>query len=553
MGRNVIITYKDGTKREFPVGMSLKELSNYYQNYLKYDILVAKVDNDLAALSDTIARKCKIEFFDRSTTLGRCVYASSANFILVVAVRNALGDDATVVIHHSLDNGVYCHLHNVEVNAEVIKKVEDEMRRLINEDLPFEKISVSRTDAMKYFKSRNKMDKVNVLKYIPNSYVSLYNLDNMYDYYYGKLAYSTGQINNFKLTYMERNGFILSIPSLANPGVTTDYVEHEKISDSFIDLERVANSWGINHVSDLNKIVSDAKVTQLILNSEAYYTNQLQVATDQIIQRKNVRLVLLAGPSSSGKTTTSKRLMTYIKGRGLGVLQISVDNYFVNKVDTPKKENGEYDFESLQAVDLKLFNEHLTRLMAGEEVELPNYNFITGEREFNGNFVKLKDDDIIIIEGIHALNDELTRDIDSKYKYRLYVSPLIHVNIDNHNHIHTTDLRKLRRIVRDSRTRGRGALETLSMWSSIRHGEEEYIYPHQEQADYVINSSLIYEIGVLKTYAEPLLFCVEEDDEVYPEALRLINFLRNFLPIPGDSVPVDSVLREFIGGSCFRD
>ena len=555
MDKMVTITYR-GEEREVPIGTTLKELSTFYQDRLDYDIIIAKADNDLAELGSTITRKCNVEFYDRSTTLGRCVYAASANFILVVAAKHLLGNNVKVVIHHSLDNGVYCHIEGAEVNADTVKKIEKEMRKIISENKLFEKISVSRTDAVKYFKSRNKRDRVNSLKYVSNSFVSLYRLEDEYDYYYSKLAYSTGQIDNFKLTFiggMEKTGFVLSIPSLADPSKTTDYVEHEKISEAFINIEKVIKSWGIKHVSDLNLLVSQAKVPELIVNTEAYYDTQLHDAVNHILAKKGVKLVLLAGPSSSGKTTTSKKLMAYLKSHGKGVVQISVDNYFVNKVDTPKDENGEYDFESLYAVDVEKFNEDLVSLMNGEEVEMPTYNFVTGKREYHGNTLKLNDDDIMVVEGIHALNDELTHSIDLKYKYRLYISPLIPLNIDNHNHIHTTDVRKLRRIVRDSLTRGHGALDTLNMWSSIRKGEERNIYPYQDKADLVINSSLIYEIGVLKTYVEPLLFCVDENDEVYPEALRLINFLRNFVAIPGDNVPIDSVLREFIGGSCFKD
>ncbi len=556
MDKQIPVTYKGKQKTIVPFGTTLKSLSEQFKDDLKYDILIAKVDNDLAELKNVVTRRCNVQFFDRTTTLGRCVYVSSACFILVVAARKVLGNNARVIIHHSLDNGAYCHIEGCELSEETLKQIEEEMWKIVKEDKQFGKISVSRTDAIRYFKSREIYDKVDVLKYVSNTYVSLYQLDGIYDYYYSKLAYSTGQINDFKLTYIggvEKTGFVLSIPSLEDPSHTTEYKEHEKISDAFIDLEYASMAWGVNHVSDLNKIVSNADATDLIINSEAYYDTQLHRAADEIVKRPQVRLVLLAGPSSSGKTTTSKKLMAYLKSRGRRVVQISVDNYFVNKVDTPKTPDGEYDFESLYAVDLKLFNEHLSKLMAGEEVEMPYYNFVTGEREYKKDFIKLEENDIMIVEGIHALNDELTSAIDSKYKYHIYISPLIPLNIDNHNYIHTTDIRKLRRIVRDSKTRGRGALSTLNMWSSIRKGEAKNIYPYQDRADIVINSSLIYEVGVLKTYVEPLLFCVNEDDEVYSEALRLINFLRNFVAIPSDDVPIDSVLREFIGGSCFED
>ncbi len=553
MQKEVKITYNDESEKKVLVGTTLKELSSTYQQYFKYDILISKVNNDIVELTDTISKRCNIRFYDRSSMLGHCVYFSSANFILILAVRNVLGKDAEIEFEHSLDNGVFCNIKNANITRSVVKKLEEEMQRIVEADYKFEKFSVSRTDAMKYFENNNHMDKVNVLKYISNTYINLYRLDDLYDYFYGKLAYSTGQINDFKLTYVMGNSLVLSIPTLVNPEYTLDYVHHEKLAQAFEKIEYVSDRLGIEHASDLNKIVSSAKSTELILNSEAYYDTQLQKTAEEIIKRGDVRLVLLAGPSSSGKTTTSKKLMTNLKCRGMHVIQISVDNYFVDKEKTPIGPDGKYDFESIHAIDLDLFNSHLTDLMNGKEIEMPIYNFITGKREYKGNFLKLNDGDIMIIEGIHCLNDELTKSIEKKYKYKIYISPLVELNIDEHNHIHTTDIRKLRRIVRDSKTRGKGASATLSMWSSIRKGEENNIYPYQDEADQVINSSLIYEIGVLKTYVEPLLFCVDEEDEVYPEALRLINFLRNFLPIPSDDVPIDSVLREFIGGSCFKD
>lgn len=553
MQKEIRVTYDNSIERNVEVGTTLKEFSESFSSKFSHEILIAKVNNDISELGDTITKKCNVTFYDRSSTLGHCVYSASANFMLILAVKNILGPDAKIVFCHSLDNGVFCQIENASITKSIVKKLEEEMQNIVESDFLFEKFSVSRTDAMKYFDSKEMYDKVNVLKYISNTYINLYRIDDLYDYFYGKLAFSTGQINDFKLTYIMGNSLVLSIPTISNPDYTVDYIHHEKIAQAFANLDMVSKGLGIQHASDLNKIISNAKSTELILNAESYYDSQLQRAADNIVKRGGVRLVLLAGPSSSGKTTTSKKLMSYLKARGKSVVQISVDNYFVEKEKTPIGKDGKYDFESIYAVDLKLFNEHLISLMNGEEIEMPVYNFITGKREYKGNYLKISPNDIMIVEGIHCLNDELTLAIDKSYKFKIYISPLVELNIDNHNHIHTTDIRKLRRIVRDSKTRGKGASETLSMWHSIRDGEESNIYPYQDEADYVINSSLIYEIGVLKTYVEPLLFCVEEDDEVYPEALRLINFLRNFLPIPSDDVPIDSVLREFIGGSCFKD
>ena len=553
MQKEIKVKYKNSIEKNVLLGTPLKELSEQWERDYKYDILIAKVNNDIVELSDTITKRCNVEFFDRSSTLGHSVYFASANFILILAVRNVLGENAKIRFEHSLDNGVFCSIENCNVTKSIVKKLEDEMKRIVESNYNFEKYSVSRTDAMKYFSSKKQYDKVSVLKYISNTYINLYRIDDLYDYFYGKLAFSTGQISEFKLTYIMGNSLVLSIPTISNPEYTLDYVHHERLAQTFAETTKFSSSLGITHASDLNRVVSSAESTELILNSESYYDSQLQRAADAIIKRNGVRMVLLAGPSSSGKTTTSKKLMTYLKARGMRVVQISVDNYFHDLKDTPLDKDGNYDFESIRAVDVEQFNKDLVSLMDGKKVSMPTYNFVKGKREYRGNYIQLEENDIMVIEGIHCLNDELTNTIDRQYKYKIYISPLVDLNIDNHNHIHTTDIRKLRRIVRDSKTRGKGALDTLSMWSSVRKGEEKYIYPYQDDADTVINSSLLYEIGVLKVYVEPLLFCVEETEEVYPEALRLINFLRNFLPIPSDDVPIDSVLREFIGGSCFKD
>ena len=310
---------------------------------------------------------------------------------------------------------------------------------------------------------------------------------------------------------------------------------------------------GVENAADLNEYVSKGSYGELIRLSEAYYDSQLTRIADQVYEnRENIKIILIAGPSSSGKTTTAKKLQTYLGSKGIKTHPIGIDDYYVNRADTPRDENGEYDFECIGALDLKLFNKHLTKLLDGGKVELPTFNFVTGEREYHGKTVSLEKDEIIIVEGLHALNDELTSAIEKRYKYKIYISPLTQLNIDNHNRIFTSDTRRLRRMVRDNRTRGYTAEETLKRWAKVREGEEKYIFPYQDEADTIVNSAMIYEIGVLKVYAEPLLFSVPEDSDVYPEARRLINFLRNFLPIPADQIPINSVIREFVGGSCYE-
>lgn len=549
MNNNIKVTFRLETK-EFPEGTTFKDISESFKHHFTYDILAAKVDNDIVDLSETLKKKCTVDFYDRSSTLGNSIYVRSARFILILAVRNVLGSEAKLITEHSMDHGVYCTIENVKIDKSVINKIEKEMKEIVKENFLYTKLSVSRLDAIKYFKKLKQMDKVNVLKYISNTNINLYRINDIYDYFHGKMAYSTNQINDFKLTYIKDNGFVMSLPEIVNPECTLDYTHHQKVFDKFLEYTKWGKNMGISNAADLNKIVSSGKVSEIVSLAEAHYNSQLSKVADDIANSKNnIKIVLLAGPSSSGKTTTSKKLSYYLRAKSIKTHALSIDDYFIN-ID---KRDENTDLESLDVVDVELFNQHLIKLLDGNKVSVPTYNFALGKREYNGNYIKLGENDLIIVEGLHALNDELTMSIDRKNKYKIYISPLTQMNIDDHNHIHTSDTRKLRRIVRDSKTRGMGAKETLRMWPSIRAGERNYIFPFQDEVDSVINSSLIYELGVLKTYAEPLLFNVEENDEEYPEALRLINFLRNFLPIPSDDIPVDSVLREFIGGSCFKN
>ena len=554
MNRNLKIIFRNSETLECKEGMTYKEISENVKDYYDYDILGVKVDNDFADMSDTLKKACHLDFYDRSSDYGNQVYSRSAKFILILAVRNVLGKNARIIFQYSQDGGIYCNIENAYIDEKIIENIENEMHSIVNANCQFMKLNVSRMDAIKYFKKEKRFDNVNVLKYISNTYITLYRIDDLYDYFHGRMAYSTGQIRDFKLTYLDGNGFVLSIPEVGNPNIVQEYHHHQLVFDKFNEYCKWGKKIGIVNASDLNKVVSQDGIGDLINLAEAYYDGQLSLISEEIASSsRGVKLILLAGPSSSGKTTTAKKLSIYLRSKGFVTHPLSIDDYFLDRELTPKDENGEYDFESLKCVDTMLFNEHLTKLFAGEEVSLPTYNFMLGKREYHNHFLKLGEKDIIIIEGLHALNDELTKSIKREDKYKIFISPLTQLNIDDHNYIHTSDLRKLRRIVRDSRTRNKKANETLKMWNKIHLGEVNNIYPFQDTVDKVVNSSLIYEICALKTYVEPLLFNVDENDEVYPEALRLINFLRNFLPVPSDLIPPDSVLREFIGGSCFKN
>ena len=553
MEKLVKVQYRDKIIKEYPIETTLLDIAQDFQHEYAYPILVAKVDNDIVELSDKITKKCTIDFYDRSSAIGNSIYSRGVHFLMIVAIKKVLGDDTEVRIEHSIDKGVYCEIEDKEINEDILKQVEKKMEELSKADYNFVKLNVSRRDAIHFFQKRKQIDKVKVLKYISNTFVNLYRLDEYYDYFFSDMPYSTKVLDDFKLTYIKGNGFVLSYPSVDDPRSTKNYKHHKKLFDAFLEYTEMGRTLNINTAADLNEVITTGNYNYLIQLSEARYNSQLSNVAEKIAKNKKIKVILLAGPSSSGKTTTSKKLEIYLRAHGFITHSISTDDYFYNLKDTPKKENGDYDFESIRAVDTDLFNKQLLKLLNGEKVLLPEYNFILGEREYKKKWLQLKENDIIVIEGLHALNPELTLAIEDSNKFKIYISPLTQLNIDKHNRIHTSDTRRLRRIIRDNKYRGYNAAETLRNWHNIKEGEEEYVFPFQNDADIVINSALIYELGVLKTYAEPLLFSVDEEDEVYPEAIRLINFLRNFLPIPSDDVPIDSVLREFIGGSCFHD
>lgn len=547
------VTFRDKIEIDYPKETALVDVAKDFSNHFNYPILVGRLNNYIVHLSKTISRKCDVDFYDRSSSVGHRIYSSSLQFILILAVRRLYGKDVDVHIEHSIDRGIYCELHGEDLNEKMADEIEQEMKKVVRENLPFNRVSVSRLDAIQYFNKEGMQDKVDVLKYISNSYVNLYCLDGLYDYFFGELAYSTKDIDDFKLNYIRNNGFVISYPSTKNPECTLDYVHYDKVYDKFLEYTRWGEEVGIVNAANLNHKVSIGEYSEIIRLAEANYASQLTRVSDIIKQKGNdIKIVLIAGPSSSGKTTTARKLEVFLGINGFKTHSISLDNYYKEHDETPINENGEYDFESIKALDLDLFNKQLSKLLDGERVLLPEYNFISGKKEYKNNWLQIKDKDIIIIEGLHALNDELTLSVERRNKFKIYVSPLTQLNIDNHNRISTGDARKLRRMVRDSKFRGYPAANTLKMWDNIKRGEEDYIFPFQNDSDYVVNSALLYEIGVLKVYAEPVLFSVTEDDEAYPEAIRLINFLRNFLPIPSDEVPCDSLLREFIGGSCFK-
>lgn len=544
----VKVTYL-GKSYMYPKDITLEDISKDFQENYSETIIMAEVNGRPYELNYKVTDDVTVDFFDLTSPTGNRVYESGLIFVLEKACLNMLNSE--IEVKYSIDKGIYIKTHK-KITKEDLDKVSREMKEIVKRNLPIQKNLVNRLEAIEYYKSTKSYDKVNVLKYSVNTNVNLYRLMDIYNYFFSYLPVSTGALKEFKLTYIDQNSFVLRYPNIYYLNKIPVYKHHDKLFNEFKKYDEWSEKLGIENVSSLNNKVTKGSVDDIVLLSENIQNNSLFKIAETIYNNKKLKLILLAGPSSSGKTTTSKKLELFLKGFGLNPIAISIDNYFLDRDKTPRLPDGSYDFESLNSINVELFNKNLKDLLDGKEVTLPVYNFITGKSELSDESIKLGEKEILIVEGLHALNEELTYSIDKKNKYKIYLCPLTVLSLDNHNRIRTTDNRLLRRIVRDNRTRGYSASDTLSTWSKVREGEEKYVFPFQDEADVIFNTSLIYELGVLKTYAEPLLYSVEENDPMYKEAVRLLNLLKNILPISNDYIPVDSIVREFIGGGYFK-
>jgi uridine kinase len=548
----VNVRYKEKTYT-YPKGITMLEISNNFKGDYKFRIIIGSINNKLIELNTKVDRDCDIDFFDITHIAGNKTYERGLVFLYIKAVRDVLKCD--VIIEHSIDRGIYTELVNdgKEIREEDVLNLEARMNELVSAKIPYEKLSLMRIDVINYFESTKQYDKANVLKYISNNYVSLYKFEDIYDYFYGEMPIDTSYFDCFKLTLVKPNGIVLRYPNLFIGCEIADYIERKKLFTEFRKYHKWCKTININNVTDLNKVISSDSAGDLVYLSEIEQNNRLYEMAEHINKNPQIKIVLIAGPSSSGKTTTSRKLALYLKSMGMSPHYLSIDDYFLDRESTPFNENGDRDFESLQAVNVELFNNHLGILLNYEEVLLPEYNFFIGKGEFKNKRLKLEENDILIIEGLHALNEELSSSVAKENKYKIYLSPLTSLNLDNHNRISTTDNRLLRRMVRDNKARGYNATKTLSSWHKVRVGEEKYVFPYQDEADVIFNTSLIYELGVLRLYCEPLLFSVRENDPNHGEAIRLINLLRNVLPITSANIPLDSIIREFTGDSYFRE
>ena len=550
-----MITVKiNGEERQYPQGATYEDVANDYQQEYENLIALAARDGKIRELFKKLTRDCEVTFFTLKDDVGNKTYVRSATMLFLKAVFDVYGREAaqSCRVEFAIGNGSYISPKGkINATEENATKIRNRMRELVEAKTPFLKRSYSLDNAMELFRKEGMQDKEKLFRYRRGSFVNIYEMDGYYDYYYGYMLPNAGYVKWFDVIAYE-DGFMLLLPDKKDPTHVKPFQERKLLFRTLKESEEWGKEIGIETVGDLNDQICRGSLSELILVQEAQQERKIGEIAKSIVDRGGVKFVMIAGPSSSGKTSFSHRLSIQLKTLGKTPHPIALDDYFVNREFTPRDENGDYNFECLEAIDVKQFNDDMCRLLAGERVELPSFNFKTGKREYKGNFKQLGPDDILVIEGIHGLNEKTSYALPEESKYKIYISALTNINIDEHNRIPTTDGRLLRRMVRDARTRGADARRTIDMWASVRRGEEQNIFPFQEDADAMFNSVLIYELAVLKQFSEPLLFQIDKGEPEYYEAKRLLKFLEYFLGVTSESLPNNSLCREFVGGSCFN-
>ena len=540
--------------RQYEAGTTYLEIAKEYQKEYSHDIVLVTVDGKLQELHKKVNRDGTLNFETTACDSGHKTYKRSMSLLLVKAIYDVAEHENVdkVRIHYSVSKGYYCTIEgNVVLDQQFLDQVEARMHQMVQADLPINKKSVNTDDAIATFARYGMHDKEKLFAYRRVSKVNIYSINEFEDYYYGYMVPSTGYLKYFKL-YLYDDGFVLQMPEQKEPEIVPPFEPQNKLFHVLKESTSWGDMQGIETVGALNDRITKGDVRETVLVQEALQEKKIAEIAATIAARPELKFILIAGPSSSGKTTFSHRLSVQLRACGLVPHPIAVDNYFVEREENPVDENGDFDFECLEAVDVELFNRQLGDLLAGKEVVLPRFNFVTGHKEYGPDVKKLGKNDVLVIEGIHCLNPKLTQSLPDENKFKIYISALTQLNIDEHNRIPTTDGRLLRRIVRDARTRGASVARTINMWPSVRKGEEKNIFPYQEEADVMFNSALIYELAVLKPYVEALLFGVDRKAPEYVEAKRLLKFLDYFVGIGSENVPTNSLLREFIGGGCFQ-
>ena len=543
-----------GKARSYAKGITFGEIVEEFQSEFQHDIVLVYANQRLQELHKEVHKDCEIEFITTETQIGLKTYRRSMCMLYVKAVYDVAGHDQIeqVRLLYAVGAGYYSIIKgSVEINPEFVERVKNRMQELVEDNLPIDKRSIHTDEAVKLFEKYGMKDKERLFQYRRVSKVNIYKINEFEDYYYGYMVPSTGYLKYFDLVPYDE-GIVLQMPTINNPIEVPIFQVREKL----FQTQKNAIQWGdiqdIETVGDLNDRITKSDIRDVILVQEALQEKKIAEIASMIAEQKSKKIILIAGPSSSGKTTFSHRLSIQLSVQGMKPHPIALDNYFVDREKTPLDAKGNYNFECLEAIDVVQFNKDLTALLAGEAVELPVFNFKLGKREYHGKKLQLHADDVLVIEGIHGLNEQLTLELPKESKFKIYISALTQLNIDEHNRIPTTDGRLLRRMVRDARTRGTSARQTIAMWPSVRRGEEENIFPFQEEADVMFNSALIYELAVLKQFAEPILFGIERNCPEYVEAKRLLKFLDYFVGIPTDYIPMNSLLKEFIGNGCFN-
>lgn len=547
----IVLTLNNGNKKEYVKGIKFKEVLESLKNDYQSGIVSARYNNKIMNDDDVITKNGKLIIYDLNSMEGNRIYERGLLYLFEACATEVLGKDVKIYVKFSIDRGVFCKIDR-NVTFEEVSEIKKLMKDKVKKEIPFTKIETTKEEALAYFKSLKRQDKVKTLFYNSANYVTLYKLEDQYNYIIGTMPSNTKVLKYFDLSLIKNKGIVVRFPSVYDDGKVIKYTHHEHYFNSLEEYSNWGNNLNITNLGELNDYITNNNAGDIVQLSEIMQDYKLLNIAEQIVLNKdNYRIILLSGPSSSGKTTTSKKLSLYLKSLGLNPTHLSLDDYFHERDETPLGPNGKPDFESLQAIDVKLFDSQVSKILKGNKVTVPTFNFVDGRKEYK-RVVELKENDILIIEGLHALNEELLTNVPKKQKFKIYLSPLTYLSIDNDNRISMTDLRLLRRMVRDNRTRGYNPSKTLAAWQDVRDGEEKYVFPFQDNADIMFNTSLAYELAVLKPYAEPLLFTISEDDPGYETAQRLLSLLKNVLPIPSESVPQVSILREFIGGSYFE-
>lgn len=543
--KEITITFNNGTTKVFKENTSILEISLYYQKFMPNPILGARLNNEIATMNTKVLKDCKIDFIDICDAYGYRMYQAALKFIYEVAVKEVF-KTAEVRFLHSVPKGIMSEIvYTSNIVKDDLTRIKEKMAEIISNNLIIEKYNVLKKDAINYFQKVKMPEKALNIHNTNNKVVDFYKLKNIYNYYYTEMPYSTGNINKFDLVYLGKNRVVIVYPSARTKGLVPEYVHYDNIIDNFLENQKWLELMKVEYLPKLNALVSNNKIEELIKSNELEFNDSISKVAREIIKDDKIKMVLISGPSSSGKTTTNNRLSSYLNSLGYQTIAISVDDYYKdNDVFTKEKVPNR---EVIEAIDTELLNKDINDLLNGMEIHLPTYDFLSDRKTRRLESVKMSEKTILLVEGLHCLNDELTKDIPNECKYKIYLSPFIPLGIDRHNYVSTVDLRLLRRIVRDNRCRGTNVLDTIKMWQEVRDGEEKHIFPYIHQANTVINTSYVFEIGVLKVFVEPLLYSVGLDSPFYEEARRLINFLQGFYPIPSEYVSKDSILREFIG------